>query len=136
MKRIDLRKQYTEEIEAWDWQGIKNDALKNLYFEEYEPEQLTGSCYLGSCLHLYPSGKFYMPWTSNQTFRDVVKDSLFVEILESIAEKHDLWIGSGEGNFCDVMAFCAVDHDDFNDNEHCFLESSNYDEWKQYLNAR
>lgn len=92
-KRIDLRADYEENIRSWDWAAIKADCLAN---SEEICGILTGYCWLGSVYLLTPSGKVYTFWTTNQTWRDVVKDSLWWEILEEIADEHGMSIGYPE----------------------------------------
>jgi len=85
-----LKAHYRAKIESWDWEGIVADC------------QETGGTYLGSCLSLAPSGKYYTFWTSNQTRKDETKDEAFYEVLDEVAEAHGGWIESGEGDPCDI----------------------------------
>lgn len=85
---------YTAEIESWDWNGIVEDCAAN-----------EGACYLGSVLSLYPSGKVYAFWATNQSRWDEVCDEAFQEALETVAEKHGLYVGGSDGNGCDVFAY-------------------------------
>jgi len=50
-----------------------------------------------------PSGKYYMPWTSNQSRIDEEKDSVFIEALEKSLEDVGLYLTSGEGDPCDLL---------------------------------
>ena len=107
MKKIDLTKQYTEEIESWDWETAKTDCQLDEYPTppEHEDDSAIGRAYIGSVMSIMPSGKYYMPWCTNQTCSDVIKDSLFLEILESIASRYGLWLEAGEG--CSTDLFLA-----------------------------
>ena len=71
-----LYHRYREEISDWNWEGIKKDALTNCYVDEYELKYdepyIIASTFIGTVFALYPSGKYYMPWTTNQTVRDVI----------------------------------------------------------------
>ena len=111
MKRIDLRKQYTEEIQGWAWESAKNQCQEDEEVEEpeFEGDSRVGRAYLGTVMNTYPSGKFYMFWCTNQTWRDVVMDSLYGEILEEEAEKHDMWVEGGEGDPCDLFLCMALE---------------------------
>lgn len=100
-KRIDLRAEYAAQIEAMDWPAIVAECRGNLAIRD---GCLVGLCYLGSVFSLMPSGKYYTPWCSNQTWRDAAMDSAFMELLESAAEAHGLCIESGEGDPCDMFA--------------------------------
>ena len=90
-KQVDLKQRYTDEIKSWNWENIKHRAMNNLVIRE-EEDGVEGFDYLGSVLQMYPSGKFYMPWTTNQTNFDVIKDQLYRECLEQIAEEHGLYV--------------------------------------------
>jgi hypothetical protein len=103
MKAVDLKKRYTEDIKKWNWVKIKEGAMNNLQIRSDE-DGVEGLDYLGSVLQMYPSGKIYAPWTTNQTTFDVVKDQTFKECLDAVAEKHGLYITAGEGSSDDVFA--------------------------------
>jgi hypothetical protein len=59
---------YEQQVaEQFDWKKVKATAIANAHEEHsgdevVEQEGAEGLCYLGSILHLCPSGKFYMPW--------------------------------------------------------------------------
>jgi len=104
---------YKAQILRWDWAGIvratENDAIEHIASggtsicdEGCDDDGHVGSCYLGSVMSIYPSGKFYMPWTTNQTAKDVERDSAFGEALEAVASANDGWIESGEGDPTDL----------------------------------
>lgn len=97
---------YYSEIKGWDWESIKNEAISNPH--QYEDGYI-GSYYLGSVMSLAPSGKYYMPWTTNQTDEDVEKDQAFFEALDKVAEENGMFIESGEGDPTDVFVSINVD---------------------------
>ncbi len=101
--RIDLRERYTQEIAAWEWDALCIDALENCEPDPESPGVEIGRSFLGTVMSVLPSGKYYMPWCTNQTWRDEIKDSLFMEILEQVADGHDMWLESGEGDPCDLF---------------------------------
>jgi len=109
------RTYYAAILHFFDWPGILRqsnmDALEHvtdrisdevMHTDGCDGEGHVGSSYLGSVMSLYPSGKFYMPWTSNQTNDDVDRDSRFGAALDKAASKHGGWIESGEGDPTDV----------------------------------
>jgi len=106
-KRVDLRKKYEREIRGWDWWAIVKECQTEMEEDPDDEYQMIGRCFLGTVFAIMPSGKYYMPWTTNQTYFDMVKDATFYEILEKVAEEHGLFIESGEGDPCDMMA-CMV----------------------------
>ena len=59
--------------------------------------------YVGTVFSLTPSGKYYMPWTSNQTQEDIEADSAWWEKVEAEAEERGLFFASGEGDPCDIF---------------------------------
>lgn len=79
-----LFKHYKQEIESWKWDVIEKLALENCRVDE--DDTIIASCLIGSVFSLFPSGKFYMPWTTNQTRADETKDAMFLEALEKVAE--------------------------------------------------
>ena len=111
MKRVDLTKEYREEIEGWDWEQVIAECKADEYATEpeYEGDSKIGRTFLGTVFAIMPSGKYYMPWCTNQTWRDVVKDTLFQKILNEIAEKHGCWIESGEDDLCDLFVATVID---------------------------
>lgn len=107
MKKVDLRKRYESEIRSlFDWENLKGETSRNF------DGDLEEHCFLGSCFYLMPSGKFYMPWTTNQTAFDVIKDSLYREVLEEVAEEFGWCITGGEGDPCDIFAVRSVEEEE------------------------
>lgn len=94
-----LKKHYKTGILKWDWAAIKKDAQENA-------QDRGKTCYhtfLGVVMSLAPSGKYYMPWTTNQTPHDVQRDEAWYEALGEVAGEHDMYITSGEGDPCDLF---------------------------------
>lgn len=109
-----LKKHYKEQINSWNWKAIKKDALSNCFYDKYEcPDSIIASTYLGSILHIFPSGKYYMPWCTNQTRSDVTKDTAFNEALEEIAEANGMYITGSDGDGCDLLAQFTIDFSDY-----------------------
>ena len=102
-----LKQRYLDEISSWKWDKVKEEALDNK-FKDFDGET-RAECFLGTVFGLMPSGKYYMPWCTNQTSRDVIRDSLYMEALEEIAEEHGMYITSGEGDPCDLFAGMCVE---------------------------
>lgn len=73
--------------------------------------------YYGSILDMSPSGKYYMPWCSNQTEEDVDNDALFWETLEDELDSVNLWYESGEGDGLDIMICGEYEGDESVDEE-------------------
>lgn len=71
--------------------------------------------YLGSVMSIMPSGKFYMPWTTNQTIRDVWKDRAFIEALEDVLEGYGMWLESGEGDPTDLFVCTQITEEEEED---------------------
>jgi hypothetical protein len=95
---------YYAQILSWAWDVLVRDAKATIV--EQDGERI-GSTYLGSVLNLAPSGKYYMPWTTNQTARDEDMDARWFAALDKAASKHGGWIASGEGDPTDLY-FCLT----------------------------
>lgn len=61
------------------------------------------SFFIGTVFSIFPSGKYYMPWTTNQTEEDVELDAEFKELVEEWLGERNMWLESGEGNPCDLF---------------------------------
>jgi hypothetical protein len=110
-----LTQHYLKELREWDWEAVKRGAQDNA---EYDPEAegKIGRVFLGTVFGLYPSGKYYMPWTTNQTSADETRDGAYHDALEQLAEENGGWIESGEGDPCDVYFAMHVEDDEPTDN--------------------
>lgn len=86
---------------------VKDEALHNV--EDDNSGNKVGHSFLGTVFALMPSGKFYMPWTTNQTEEDVEKDAKFGEALFKVAEEHRMFIENGEDDPCDLFACIIVE---------------------------
>lgn len=106
---------YDAQIRSWDWEGIKQNALGNVQ-TTYEKRR-EGLEFLGTVFAIYPSGKFYMPWSSNITEVEALEDEEFREALEAVASEYGMWITNGEGNPCDIFAGISVDEEDDEDDK-------------------
>ena len=77
--------------------------------------RLIGSWLVGNVLSMNPSGKYYMPWTSNQTAEDTVRDQLYWETLENRLEEEleGYWLEQGSGDPLDVFVMKLLVDDDW-----------------------
>lgn len=100
--RDRLKAQYLEEIKDLHWDKLDWVPVEDEEGGFYE------SAYLGSILVLRPSGKFYMPWTTNQTSRDVFKDTLWHEAFEEVLNEKGYFQDSSEGCDTDVRVGRAL----------------------------
>jgi hypothetical protein len=66
------------------------------------PGDVVATIYLGNILSLSPSGKVYMPWSSNVTEKEAARDERWRYALEKALGKY--WLESGEGDLCDLFA--------------------------------
>jgi hypothetical protein len=69
------------------------------------PESCWESRYCGTYLSINPSGKYYMPWSSNQTFQDVQADDLFWEAVDDMVPDYVFMCGEDDPVDC----FCYRD---------------------------
>lgn len=108
--------QYESEIREWDWKKIKQDAITEAKHsvdtdtdERTDDGELIGYSFLGTVFDLAPSGKYYMPWTSNQTDEDIDEDAKFYEALDDVAEANGMYIENGEDDPCDLFACMIIE---------------------------
>jgi hypothetical protein len=91
-----LTAHYTNEIRRWRWDQILSGLC------EYEPEggsdEKFEGRWIGSILGLYPSGKIYAPWTTNQTRADTIRDECFYDALEGVAASFGLFLDTFDDN--------------------------------------
>lgn len=97
---------YKAQILSWDWEKIKDNALTNCRADD-DNNVVYGQAWLGTALGLYPSGKIYTFWTTNQKRSDIIKDECFREALEAIAEVNGMFIDYSEDG--DFLALTSVD---------------------------
>lgn len=65
--------------------------------------------FVGTVFALSPSGKYYQPWTTNQTEDDEEQDGVFWETFEETLSENGCWHESGECDPCDVFVCRKVD---------------------------
>jgi len=85
-----LKAKYLEEINSWNWDKIQTGIDSNPQFNECG--DIVGYCLIGSITGLYPSGKIYAMWTTNQTMRDIIQDQAFSEALEEVTTEYGFYI--------------------------------------------
>lgn len=105
-----LTRHYKKQIRDWNWESIKKDIKESCLINEND--EIEGTSYLGSVLNIYPSGKLYTPWTTNQKRSDVIKDECFNDALEAVASEHGLFITGSDSDGCDVCAGMILDYED------------------------
>lgn len=109
-------REYAKEIESrFDWAGLAHDCDQNYadavkqYGQEWADNQAEygqgcRSAYLGSCLSLSPSGKYYTPFAcSNVSIQEALEDAAWYDALDYVAEKHGLYVECGEGDPTDLF---------------------------------
>ena len=92
---------YLKTIESWDWGGLKKDCENSEPYDDFGG-CIVYPCFIGTVFQIMPSGKYYMPWCSNQTKHDVERDAAFYDAMEFFAEKHGLFVFSGDDP-CDLF---------------------------------
>ena len=67
------------------------------YWSSFKPDYIfvdigcvVGRVFIGSQLCIWPSGKIYAPWTTNQTMRDMIMDQAFTEAFEELCDDYGL----------------------------------------------
>lgn len=109
----DIEAVFAEQIRGrWDWDMVIAYAKRNV--GEDEDGNVAGRELLGSTLTITPSGKFYMPWSSNITHEEANVDTCFREALEAVAEEKGGWIEDFSG---DVFFAIAVEEEEDDESE-------------------
>lgn len=105
-----LKAHYAQVIaREWNFAAARAKAAKNVSAGDSLGDPSIGHAYLGSVFAIMPSGKYYAPWTSNQTSADETRDAAFMEAFEAAAEHAGGWIESGEGDPCDMFFACTIE---------------------------
>lgn len=60
-------------------------------------------CYAGNILHHSPSGKLYVPWSTNVTQEEADADEEWRNQLDKTAKEAGLYFTAGEGDSCDMI---------------------------------
>jgi hypothetical protein len=107
-----LKKQYKDEMVNLPAtiKALEKEEIVRL--DSFEGEGYIRRIYIGSVCGIFPSGKFYMPWTSNQNHRDVYRDEIFREVLEEMLEEENCTLENGEGSIDDLF-ICKYYDDPF-----------------------
>lgn len=98
-------------------EDIKWEKLKKQIEAEQPQEDPCGNTvklvYLGSVMNITPLGKYYTAWAnSNVTEAEAEKDEEWWEDMEAAAEKHGLFVSSGEGDPTDVFIGLTVEEEE------------------------
>jgi len=97
-----LEQRYREEIAAADWPALIREAEENP--QRNESGDVIGQVLLGSITSLFPSGKIWTFWTTNQTVQDMIRDQAYRDALESVIDAHGMYLDEFSGDlFACVM---------------------------------
>ena len=111
MNEEEILESVNEHFEAMKETFEKNkddtDCIKDNFMDENYI-----AVYYDNILYMSPSGKYYMPWCTNQTEEDIEEDSFFWEQLESKLSDIGLWYESGEGDALDIFICGHMEGDD------------------------
>lgn len=114
---------YSEKLKARYKRDLEIEYAE--YWRDFKPEYISadffgdgvlGRTYIGSQLCIWPSGKIYAPWTSNQTVRDMIMDRAFTEAIEELCDEYGLCYECESGDvflyqyYGDVRD-CYITHD-------------------------
>jgi hypothetical protein len=101
-----LKERYAAEIkEGSIWAAIEADKFDSIQIDE--GRNICRNWGVGEAINIFPSGKIYMPWTTNQNMRDVIRDQAFNEALEEAAEAAGVCVDYYDG----YMSLCICDGD-------------------------
>ena len=126
---MTIYQKFKREIQAWNWPAIIV-GMEIIAETDFDDPYMT--TYLGSCLSLAPSGKYYMPFACSNVAGDcpfcrgrgancntcggtgslsAYQDQEFYSALEDVCEEQGGWYESGEGNPTDLyfsMGICDL----------------------------
>lgn len=116
VRAMSKARRYAKEIESqFNWAGLARDCDQN-YADAVEKHgqewadnqaeygQSCRSAYLGNCLSLSPSGKYYTPFAcSNVSVAEALEDAAWYDALDYVAERHGLYVECGEGDPTDLF---------------------------------
>ena len=106
-----MEDKYTNQIDnEFNWDLIiskLNNPNDDMIVDDDFNDCKYASLYVGSCLSIFPSGKFYMPWACSniENVREALLDECYREALEKRLDSLGLWMESGEGDPLDIF-FC------------------------------
>ncbi len=87
-----------------NWDVIRTE-LDGMEWEDEGFGDFRREVFIGTAFSLTPSGKYYTPWAcSNVTEEEAEKDEAWWEAAESEADARGLYLTSGEGDPCDILA--------------------------------
>jgi hypothetical protein len=95
-------------MHEFDWPELARSATENA--EHTPPDDCgegcdrdghTGLAYLGKHWDLFPSGRYYAPWSTTYAW-ERRKDQAYAMALEAVANKYGGWIESGDGDPTDT----------------------------------
>ena len=69
----------------------------------YDSSLQKRSIFVGSVFSNLPSGKYYMPWSSNVTEEEANEDEKWYEQVENELSTIQCYLESGEGDPCDLF---------------------------------
>lgn len=107
--RDKLKARYKKKIEQLDWEKIRAECEEN---PQLVDDFVIGSTYIGSQMSLFPSGKYYAFWTTNQNKQDVIRDQAFAEALAEVCEENGFSPERGEGDPTDIYVTAIIGSND------------------------
>lgn len=92
--------------------GWETEDLKKAINEEDDIEvedHIERHKFMGTVMRLTPSGKVYMPWSSNVSDEEAKKDEDWWDKLNEILSANKMFVFSGEGDPCDIFIGMVVE---------------------------
>lgn len=93
----------TEQETGLDFDKIRAALDKEDWVFRSELGAHVRQIFIGTCFALTPSGKYYMPWTTNASEEEAERDQEWFDTVETALEKRGMFLTSGEGDPCDLL---------------------------------
>lgn len=77
---------YKDELRSVNWSDLIKNAYQNASIDPDNPDFIMCRELLGSVMSMFPSGKIYTFWTSNQTRSDIRRDQAYSDALNEILD--------------------------------------------------
>lgn len=99
-----------EELIGWNIEDLKKaiDEEDDVEVEDH----IERHKFIGTVMSLTPSGKVYMPWSSNVSEEEAKRDEDFWDKLNEILSANGMFVFSGEGDPCDIFIGKVIEEEE------------------------
>lgn len=98
IRTADKRNDQLEVETGWRWDKIQEKLKQETWVWDDESDDFQREIYVGDVLSSTPSGKMYMPWSTNVTEDEASVDEEYHEKMSEEAEERGLWVSWEDGD--------------------------------------